>query len=45
MLGLSYPGGPVIDKRAEKGDPAAINFTRPFLKGADFLFPVLKPPC
>lgn len=43
MLGLSYPGGPVIDKRAEKGDPAAINFTRPFLKGSwDFSFSGIK---
>ncbi|MDR1942019.1 MAG: tRNA (adenosine(37)-N6)-threonylcarbamoyltransferase complex transferase subunit TsaD, partial [Endomicrobium sp.] len=24
MLGLSYPGGPVIDKRAENGDPFAV---------------------
>lgn len=43
MLGLSYPGGPVIDKRAEKGDPQAIHFTRPYLKGTwDFSFSGIK---
>ena len=43
MLGLSYPGGPVIDKRAEKGDPNAIFFTRPYLKGSwDFSFSGIK---
>ena len=43
MLGLSYPGGPVIDKRAEKGNPEAINFTRPYLKGSwDFSFSGIK---
>ncbi|MDR1695081.1 MAG: tRNA (adenosine(37)-N6)-threonylcarbamoyltransferase complex transferase subunit TsaD [Endomicrobium sp.] len=43
MLGLSYPGGPVIDKRAEKGDPKSIHFTRPYLKGSwDFSFSGIK---
>ena len=43
MLGLSYPGGPVIDKRAEKGNPKAVNFTRPYLKGTwDFSFSGIK---
>lgn len=43
MLGLSYPGGPVIDKRAEKGDPEAVFFTRPYLKGSwDFSFSGIK---
>lgn len=43
MLGLSYPGGPVIDKKAEKGNPQAIIFTRPFLKGSwDFSFSGIK---
>jgi N6-L-threonylcarbamoyladenine synthase len=31
MLGLGYPGGPVIDKLATDGDPTAINFPRSFL--------------
>jgi len=43
MLGLSYPGGPIIDKRAEKGNPEAIRFTRPYLKGSwDFSFSGIK---
>ncbi|MDR1511612.1 MAG: tRNA (adenosine(37)-N6)-threonylcarbamoyltransferase complex transferase subunit TsaD [Endomicrobium sp.] len=43
MLGLSYPGGPIIDKKAEKGDPEAIRFTRPYLKGSwDFSFSGIK---
>lgn len=28
LLGLSYPGGPVIDKLAQEGDPSAIHFPR-----------------
>jgi len=43
MLGLSYPGGPVIDKRAQDGDAKAVNFTRPYLKGSwDFSFSGIK---
>jgi len=43
MLGLSYPGGPEIDKRAQKGNPDAVKFTRPFLKGSwDFSFSGIK---
>lgn len=29
MLGLEYPGGPLIDKLAAQGDPRAFRFTRP----------------
>jgi N6-L-threonylcarbamoyladenine synthase len=43
MLGLFYPGGPAIDKIAEKGNPDAIKFTRPYLKGTwDFSFSGIK---
>jgi N6-L-threonylcarbamoyladenine synthase len=43
MLKLSYPGGPVIDERSEKGNPFAIKFTRPYLKGSwDFSFSGIK---
>ncbi|MDR3071622.1 MAG: tRNA (adenosine(37)-N6)-threonylcarbamoyltransferase complex transferase subunit TsaD [Endomicrobium sp.] len=43
MLKLSYPGGPVIDLMAEKGDPQAVQFTRPYLKGSwDFSFSGIK---
>lgn len=31
LLGLPYPGGAVIDRLAETGDPAAIKFPRPLL--------------
>jgi len=31
MLGLSYPAGPEIEKRAEKGDPKRFRFPRPLL--------------
>jgi N6-L-threonylcarbamoyladenine synthase len=43
MLGLKYPGGPIIDKRAELGNPDAIKFTRPYMKGSwDFSFSGIK---
>lgn len=44
MLGLPYPGGPEIEKIAQKGNPAAINFPRPMLnqKNYDFSFSGLK---
>ncbi len=34
MMGLPYPGGPEIQKLAEKGNPNAIPFPRPMLKAA-----------
>lgn len=44
LLGLPYPGGPVIDKMAkEKGDPRAYDFPRPMQKsGFEFSFSGLK---
>ncbi len=42
-LGLGYPGGPVIDRLAIDGDPAAIAFPRAMLdEGYDFSFSGLK---
>ncbi|MFP4347113.1 MAG: tRNA (adenosine(37)-N6)-threonylcarbamoyltransferase complex transferase subunit TsaD [Desulfococcaceae bacterium] len=38
MLGLGYPGGPVIGKLSESGDPARIRFPRPFLDKTEFDF-------
>ncbi|MFH1404988.1 MAG: tRNA (adenosine(37)-N6)-threonylcarbamoyltransferase complex transferase subunit TsaD [Patescibacteria group bacterium] len=38
LLGLEYPGGPVISKFAEKGNPEAVNFPRPMLDSKDFDF-------
>ena len=44
MLGLGYPGGPVISRLAEHGNPKAIDFPRPYLDkaGFDFSFSGLK---
>ncbi len=44
MLGLGYPGGDVIDRLANKGDPENIVFPRPFLNKSpfDFSFSGLK---
>ena len=45
-LGLGYPGGPIVDRLAERGDPAAFRFSPPQIKdpaGAlDFSFSGLK---
>jgi N6-L-threonylcarbamoyladenine synthase len=44
LLGFGYPGGPVIDKLAPYGDPAAVRFTLARMKGnaLDFSFSGLK---
>ncbi len=43
ILGLAYPGGPIIDKFAKQGNPDAVKFTRPMLKGTwDFSFSGIK---
>lgn len=44
LLGLGFPGGPVIERRARGGDPSAIPFPRPMLDhaGYDFSFSGLK---
>ncbi len=44
LLGLGYPGGPVIDRLAKAGDPAAIKFPRTYLDSGslDFSFSGLK---
>ncbi len=43
-LGLGYPGGPIIEKKAKKGQEDAIDFPRPFLNkdNYDFSFSGLK---
>lgn len=38
MLGLPYPGGPAIDRLAEKGNPHAFAFPRAMLDRDDFMF-------
>lgn len=42
ILGLDYPAGPEIDKRAKRGNPHAFKFTKPKVKGLDFSFSGLK---
>jgi N6-L-threonylcarbamoyladenine synthase len=38
LLGLPYPGGPSIEKAAEKGNPKKFNFPRPLIDSDDFDF-------
>jgi len=38
VLGLGYPGGPVISRLAEDGDPGAIDFPRAMLHSGDYSF-------
>jgi N6-L-threonylcarbamoyladenine synthase len=42
LLGLGYPGGPVIDRRAAHGDPRAHEIPLPMLEGSEFSFSGLK---
>ena len=42
LLGLSYPGGPLIDKYAQKGNPQAFTFPKPKVAGLNFSFSGLK---
>ncbi|WP_281299379.1 tRNA (adenosine(37)-N6)-threonylcarbamoyltransferase complex transferase subunit TsaD [Flavobacterium limnophilum] len=42
ILGLPYPGGPLIDKYAQLGNPKAFAFTKPKVPGLDFSFSGLK---
>lgn len=42
VMGLPYPGGPVIDKLAKEGDPKAFRFAKPRIEGFDYSFSGLK---
>ncbi|KAB1157513.1 tRNA (adenosine(37)-N6)-threonylcarbamoyltransferase complex transferase subunit TsaD [Flavobacterium luteum] len=42
ILGLPYPGGPLVDKYAQLGNPKAFTFTKPKVPGLDFSFSGLK---
>ena len=42
MLGLPYPGGPLIDKYAEFGDATKFKFSKPRIDDLDFSFSGLK---
>ena len=42
ILGLPYPGGPLIDKYAKLGNPLAFEFSKPKMEGYDYSFSGLK---
>ncbi len=42
LLGLPYPGGPLIDRYAQEGDPLRFAFSKPQIDGYDFSFSGLK---
>ncbi len=42
VMGLPYPGGPVIDRLAQQGDPHKFRFARPSVAGFDYSFSGLK---
>lgn len=42
ILGLGYPAGPEMDKRAKLGNPKAFKFTKPKVEGLNFSFSGLK---
>lgn len=42
VMGLPYPGGPVIDRLAKEGDPASIRLAHPRVEGFDYSFSGLK---
>ena len=42
VMGLGYPGGPVIDKLARQGNPKAYQFAEPHIPGLDYSFSGLK---
>ena len=42
VMGLGYPGGPIIDKLARQGNPLAYKFAEPNVPGFDYSFSGLK---
>jgi N6-L-threonylcarbamoyladenine synthase len=42
VLGLPYPGGPIIDKLAQEGDKYKFNFSKPRIPNLDYSFSGLK---
>ncbi|MFZ4414909.1 MAG: tRNA (adenosine(37)-N6)-threonylcarbamoyltransferase complex transferase subunit TsaD [Bacteroidales bacterium] len=42
IMSLPYPGGPMVDKYAKEGNPAAFSFPEPNITGLDFSFSGLK---
>jgi N6-L-threonylcarbamoyladenine synthase len=42
VMGLGYPGGPIIDRLARQGNPKAYTFAEPNIPGLDYSFSGLK---
>ena len=42
VMGLPYPGGPVVDRLAKEGNPDAFEFSKPRIQGLDYSFSGLK---
>ncbi len=42
MMGLGYPGGPVVDRLAKEGDPDRFRFAKPHVPGYDYSFSGIK---
>ncbi len=42
VMGLGYPGGPIIDRLARQGNPKAYQFAEPHIPGLDYSFSGLK---
>jgi len=42
VMGLPYPGGPLVDKYAADGDPEAFRFNKPKIGGLDYSFSGMK---
>ncbi|MBR6015994.1 MAG: tRNA (adenosine(37)-N6)-threonylcarbamoyltransferase complex transferase subunit TsaD [Prevotella sp.] len=42
VMGLGYPGGPIIDRLARQGNPRAYKFAEPQISGFDYSFSGLK---
>lgn len=42
VMGLGYPGGPVVDRLAKLGDPERFTFSKPRIEGYDYSFSGLK---
>lgn len=42
MMGLGYPGGPIVDRLAKEGNPKKFSFAKPHVEGFDFSFSGIK---
>ena len=42
VMGMGYPGGPIIDRLARQGNPEAYKFSKPHIPGYDYSFSGLK---